>query len=164
MKKNLLGAVFFAFGFMAIPPEPEIMKGITERHNFWREQVGQPPLQWSDELAAEARIWAEELARRGCQMEHRPGSGKWGTVHGENIFWASGMDADALMVVDAWAEERQFYQAATGKCRGGICGHYTQLVWKTTRQVGCGMARCGEEEIWVCNYDPPGNFVGQKAY
>jgi hypothetical protein len=26
------------------------------------------------------------------------------------------------------------------------------------------MARCGNTEIWVCNYNPPGNWVGEKPY
>jgi pathogenesis-related protein 1 len=145
-------------------PEPESMIGMTARHNHWREQVGQPPMEWSEELAAEAQEWANELAKRGCQMEHRPSAGKWGTRHGENIFWAYNMRVDPHVVVDSWADERKFYQSSTGKCKGGVCGHYTQIVWKSTQRVGCGMARCGDEQVWVCNYDPPGNFIGEKAY
>ena len=38
-------------------------------------------------------------------------------------------------------------------------GHFTQVVWKDTRQLGCGVAMCDGGEIWVCNYSPPGNFV-----
>lgn len=164
-----LKAIFIfwlAVGLFAHPQEPlrAPLHGITERHNFWRQQVGQPPLIWSEELATEAQAWADELAKRGCEMEHRPHTGKWGTVHGENIFWAYNMDVNPKTVVDSWADERKFYQPATGKCKGGVCGHYTQIVWKDTRQVGCGMAKCGAEEIWVCNYDPPGNYVGEKAY
>ena len=40
-------------------------------------------------------------------------------------------------------------------------GHFTQVVWTTTTQVGCGMTQCKGLDIWVCNYDPPGNWEGQ---
>jgi len=45
-----------------------------------------------------------------------------------------------------------------------VCGHYTQIVWRDTKQVGCGVARDNRREIWVCNYDPPGNWVGHRPY
>jgi pathogenesis-related protein 1 len=48
------------------------------------------------------------------------------------------------------------------------CGHYTQVVWRNTQRVGCGYSTCQSQgytfEIWVCNYDPPGNFIGQTPY
>ncbi len=44
------------------------------------------------------------------------------------------------------------------------CGHYTQVVWHSTETVGCGKASCGSEEVWLCNYNPSGNWFGQKPY
>jgi hypothetical protein len=45
------------------------------------------------------------------------------------------------------------------------CGHYTQIIWRNTTEVGCGMATCSNgSEIWVCNYNPPGNYLRQNAY
>jgi PadR family transcriptional regulator len=48
-------------------------------------------------------------------------------------------------------------------CRG-VCGHYTQIVWSNTREVGCGVARDSNREVWVCNYNPPGNWIGERPY
>jgi len=47
-----------------------------------------------------------------------------------------------------------------------MCGHYTQVVWRSTTTVGCAMAVCkdSQEQIWVCQYQKPGNWVGQKPY
>jgi hypothetical protein len=54
-----------------------------------------------------------------------------------------------------------------------VCGHYTQIVWKTTTRLGCGVALCDQNspfmgfpkwEFWVCNYAPPGNYNGQRPY
>jgi hypothetical protein len=44
-------------------------------------------------------------------------------------------------------------------------GHFTQLVWKATEQVGCSRTQCdgkGNAPGWfvVCEYWPRGNIVG----
>jgi pathogenesis-related protein 1 len=45
-----------------------------------------------------------------------------------------------------------------------VCGHYTQIVWRDTTSVGCAAQSCPQGEIWVCDYSPPGNYVGQHPY
>jgi pathogenesis-related protein 1 len=66
-------------------------------------------------------------------------------------------------VVGAWAGESRNYDYASNKCRG-VCGHYTQIVWAGTREVGCAVATGGGRQVWVCNYDPPGNWIGKRPY
>ena len=141
--------------------EPENMKGMLERHNYWRAKWKLPALKWSTEMQKLAQGWADELAKKGCKMEHRPNN-----KAGENIYWSSGIKSTTQMVTDAWANEKDFYDFAKMECKQEWwkCGHFTQLVWSSTTQVGCGMAKCGEQEIWVCNYNPPGNWVGQKPF
>jgi hypothetical protein len=57
------------------------------------------------------------------------------------------------------------YDYKSNTChQGGPCGHYTQVVWSGTRELGCGVARSPSREIWVCNYNPPGNYIGQRPY
>lgn len=144
--------------------EPTNMKGMVARHNYWREKVGAPPLAWSDEVAKVAQRWANELARRGCEMEHSPDKGEFGNSYGENLYRSDGMKNTPQKIVDDWASEIEFFDENSRKCKGGVCGHYTQVVWKKTTAVGCAMAKCGSQKIWVCNYNPPGNYVGQKPY
>jgi hypothetical protein len=92
---------------------------------------------------------------------------------GENLarFW--GQAGSAQTTVNLWASELSCYtygafmrgDSCTSACdESGGCGHYTQIVWRNTTEVGCGVASCGSSEIWVCNYSPPGNYVGQNPY
>ena len=75
------------------------------------------------------------------------------------------------MVVAMWASEAKSYDYATNGC-SGVCGHYTQVVWRSTTSVGCAIQRCATGSpfggsTWffaVCNYVPPGNFVGERPY
>jgi pathogenesis-related protein 1 len=141
-------------------------------HNQWRREVGVPDLRWADDLADTAQRWAEFLrASRNCAPAHNEGA-----IMGENLYWASAtpwsdgrvekQKITPTRVVDSWAGEKPLYDQGSGACRPGAeCGHYTQLVWRRTTELGCGMAVCGDlSQIWVCNYRPPGNYAGQRPY
>jgi len=43
-------------------------------------------------------------------------------------------------------------------------GHYTQMVWFTTTEVGCAVYQCDSIILVVCNYNPTGNWVGKHPY
>ncbi|MCS6794357.1 MAG: CAP domain-containing protein [Raineya sp.] len=156
--------LFFHYRFPMVSQddkEPANMAGITERHNYWRRELGLPPLKWSNQLAKVAQKWADELKKKGCKMEHSTNK------YGENIYWYKGSKRSTPQkAVDAWAKEKENFNFETLQCNGHWtkCGHYTQLIWEDTKKVGCGVAYCGDEEIWVCNYEPAGNIVGQKPF
>lgn len=126
-------------------------------HNAVRARVAMPPLRWSDRLAARARDWADHLLEQQ-QFVHRLNS-----PYGENLFKISGANASPAQVVEQWASESRDYDYNSNKCRA-VCGHYTQIVWRDTREVGCGVARAEDRAVWVCNYDPPGNQVGRRPW
>jgi uncharacterized protein YkwD len=133
---------------------------MVKQHNVWRAKVGCQPVKWSKDLAKYAQQWRTSFASRGCEMKHRPPD-KYGVEH----IWSSGMKNQSDHVVDSWASEIEFYNEKKNSCKNNeACGHYTQVVWCNTTEVGCGMAKCGNEEIWVCNYNPPGNWVGERPY
>lgn len=168
--------------------EPAQMRGMVDAHNRVRAEVGVGPLAWSDSLAAFAQEWANELAAsNGCQMQHRPPDGRFAQRYGENLYWAgpritttttttagvvSRRETREMVSVSpenvalAWASEKPDYSYADNDCAPErMCGHYTQMVWNDTRRVGCAMARCADDgQIWVCNYDPPGNWVGRRPF
>jgi pathogenesis-related protein 1 len=126
-------------------------------HNAVRSRLSLPPLVWSDQLAAVAQQWAETLLARD-EFLHRPRS-----AYGENLFDMAGAHASPTQVVSLWASEARNYDHASNRCNG-VCGHYTQIVWRDTTGVGCGFARSARREVWVCEYNPPGNWVGRRRY
>jgi len=134
----------------------DFAREMLNAHNDVRGRVGLPPLQWSGELAAYSQKWANSLIANN-RTAHNSKS-----PYGENIF-SSGLGSTPASVVTEWASESQNYTYITNTCNGD-CGHYTQLVWRSTRRVGCAMASNNQREIWVCSYDPAGNVRGKWPY
>jgi len=164
----------------AIEPWQKIL---IEKHNAVRssEKARLQPLTWSAELATFAQAWADTLkGTKACAPAHRAPNRRdlAGKQTGENIYWqsqayaddgspAGGLPfrADGNKVAGAWAGEKPSWNFARRSCApGAICGHYTQMTWKSTTIVGCGRASCGASEVWVCNYLPAGNFEGQNPF
>ena len=84
---------------------------------------------------------------------------------GENIYWST-FASTPTEVVDDWANEIKYFKYnKKGIKNFSKVGHYTQVVWETSKFVGCGRAICKNgNEIWVCNYSPAGNWVGESPY
>ncbi|KAG9134878.1 hypothetical protein Leryth_001210 [Lithospermum erythrorhizon] len=94
-------------------------------------------------------------------MEHSNGP------YGENVYWGSDTSFSPFHCAEAWVDEKKLYNYETNSCNPGQdCGHYTQIVWKNTLKVGCGKTVCvsGKGVFMVCEYDPPGNYVGERPY
>jgi pathogenesis-related protein 1 len=135
-------------------------------HNKVRNDVGTKPLEWSSELAAYAQEWADHLASNDCAFEHR--SGQYDVKnYGENIFWGSSASSyNTLSACKSWYSEiEQYVHGELTNDNWSVAGHYTQMVWYSTTAVGIGSATCSNGAIIVvANYNPPGNYMGQKAY
>ncbi|MDX2215638.1 MAG: CAP domain-containing protein [Oculatellaceae cyanobacterium bins.114] len=133
---------------------------ILNAHNAYRSQVGVPPLQWSDSLAASAQQWANQLAATGT-FEH---SGA-----GENLAQGSAGGFSVTQLVDMWGSEKQYFVYGTfpnisSSGNWSDVGHYTQLIWRNTTEVGCGLASGNGNDVLVCHYNPAGNVEGQAVF
>ena len=64
-------------------------------------------------------------------------------------------------MVERWASESAELRLQVEPCQGA-CGHYTQIVWRDTKEVGMRRGAGGAREVWVCEYNPPGNYVGHR--
>lgn len=136
---------------------------ILAAHNAERAAMGLEPLSWSGRLAADALDWAKHLAT-SKRFEHAP-PGEGQQAQGENLWMGTSGAFTPEDMVSAWLNERQDYQdgafpavSRTGNWRD--VGHYTQIVWHNTRQIGCAIASNANDDILVCRYDPPGNWMG----
>jgi len=144
---------------------PLEVRQLLASHNRAREEVGLSPLVWSNVLAAYAQKWADHLASTSGLMEHRPHSGRWKQEHGENLFMGTAGYYGVADAVIAWEREKNAYHGRViDQSNVHDCGHYTQLIWKNTKRIGCAKVRCEDHIIVVCNYDPPGNVLGQTPY
>ena len=134
-------------------------------HNIERAALGVPPLAWNETLAADARIWARELAATG-RFEHSPDEpGK--EPQGENLWAGTPRAFSPEAMVHLWAAEKRDYQPGEfpNNSRSGDVenvGHYTQLIWRSTHEVGCATAVGQHEEVLVCRYSRAGNVYGER--
>ncbi|KAK3700100.1 hypothetical protein LTR37_016103 [Vermiconidia calcicola] len=121
--------------------------------NYFRDQHQVGNLTWDPKLARFARKHAQK-----CVFEHSGGP------YGENL---ANKFPDPTTAIDAWYAEEQDYNYEKQKFSESA-GHHTQLVWKNTTKVGCGAANCNSDAeqgsngwLFVCEYDPAGNVVGE---
>ncbi|MEO9635852.1 MAG: CAP domain-containing protein [Parasphingorhabdus sp.] len=132
-------------------------------HNQARDDVAVGPMALDADLNAAAQAYAEELIANGG-FEHSPGDTRPG--QGENL-WAGTASAFSFQqMVDGWINEKRFFVrgvfpnvSTTGRWQD--VGHYTQIIWRDTTKLGCGIASNAQRDVLVCRYSPPGNFIGQ---
>ncbi|KAG0280831.1 hypothetical protein BGZ95_008503 [Linnemannia exigua] len=123
-------------------------KIILDTHNKHRARHGAAPLTWNAQAAQFGNNWIQQ-----CQFKHSGGK------YGENL--AAGYK-DFKTGIDAWYNEVSKYNY-NNPGFSMATGHFTQVVWKATKSVGCAKKFCPGSNwtIYICNYDPPGNYQGR---
>ncbi|XP_030225374.1 cysteine-rich venom protein [Gadus morhua] len=147
------------------PTDPAIENQIVDAHNAFRRAV-QPSaanmlkMIWSNDVAALSQAWLDH-----CMLKHGPPSSRMlnGYELGENLFYSTSA-LDWATVITAWHNEVQHYTYPNGSGNGESVGHYTQVVWNSSWQVGCGMTKCGSKYFYGCQYYRAGNYVGWPPY
>jgi hypothetical protein len=138
---------------------------VVAAHNRERDAAGAPPLVWDEKLAAGARSWATHLAKTG-EFAHSPDEPGAEPI-GENIWGGTATRYSPEAMVSLWVAEKRFFKPGTfpdNSTTGDVrdVGHYTQLVWRSSRAVGCGVSRGEREDILVCRYAAAGNMIGER--
>ncbi|XP_019866641.1 ancylostoma secreted protein [Aethina tumida] len=158
----------------------EDQKVIVNLHNDIRKMIAngqvknQPRgvnlkrMSWDDCLAKEAQRIAEK-----CEFAHAKASCSGYSWIGQNLYISystadTGSASHWKDAINSWFDEHKVYKF--GSPFSSNTGHYTQLVWADTNKVGCGFAYYMKDggykyqKLYVCNYGPGGNWVGQAPY
>ncbi|MFZ2315566.1 MAG: CAP domain-containing protein [Gammaproteobacteria bacterium] len=132
-----------------MPSESELKNQILQSHNKFRAAHEASPLLWDSQLAVYASRYANQ-----CLFKHSYGG------YGENLAYGY---SSASAAVSRWYMEKQeysyFWPGFSHKT-----GHFTQVVWKGTKKIGCAYVACnGKNNVsgnyLVCEYSPPGNIT-----
>jgi uncharacterized protein YkwD len=132
---------------------------MVDKHTAERAAYSAGAVTWNQSLADAAQAWAD-----GCKYGH--------ATNGENI--AAGTDGySSADLFDLWASERVYYDWANPGPNSldpqQDVGHWTQIVWKASTQIGCGLATCAtlkdsgfgdgvSAAYLVCRYYEQGNL------
>lgn len=131
----------------------EDQQNALDAQNSARSDVGSAALVWDADLASEAQAWAEHLVSVG-ELTHSGVSGE-----GENLYM--GYDSTPfLSAANMWIDEKSSYNGeAISSTNYMTFGHYTQIVWSSTTNVGMGSASDSNGAVYVvARYSPPGNM------
>ncbi|KAF9185388.1 hypothetical protein BGZ51_002673, partial [Haplosporangium sp. Z 767] len=124
---------------------------ILDTHNKFRAQHGAAPLKWSTKAASFANNWIQQ-----CAFKHSGGP------FGENL--GAGHRDFKHLITSWYSEEKKYNYNNPGFTMN--TGHFTQVVWRGTTGVGCAKKFCpgSNWNIYICNYDPPGNMNYAESF
>ncbi|GAA4015597.1 hypothetical protein GCM10022280_12970 [Sphingomonas swuensis] len=145
------------------PRQGELAARLLAVHNRARAEVGAPPMVWDEALAESAASYGPRLAGLG-RLEHsnradRPGQS-------ENLSMDPVWRGTPESLAGMWVDEKKLFvpgtfPAVTTTGRWEDVAHYTQVIWRGTTRVGCGLH---DENGWrylICRYSPKGNADGK---
>ncbi|KAF3860867.1 hypothetical protein F7725_001122 [Dissostichus mawsoni] len=135
------------------------INALLDYHNRVRSQL------WDEGLAKSAD-WASR-----CVWDHGPTQAM--RYMGQNLSITTGRYQSITDLVRSWYEERHHF-SYPNRCSGAVCSHYTQMVWASTKKVGCAVRTCSNMKVFgntwkeatllICNYSVKGNWVGEVPY
>lgn len=150
-------------------PQATISDQFLTPHNQARAAVGVGPLRWSKNLTLLASQITIAQQRAGCGFANLNSS-----PYGANQAWAS-YPMGPAEAVGSWINQGKYYNHASNTCaKGQECGTYTQVVWRSSVEIGCTQVTCGSKggggavaagaTLTLCLYNPHGNVQGQIPY
>ena len=141
---------------------PGFQDQVLSIHNAARAEAGLPGLMWNAMLASQAADYAAELASSG-RFEHAAFDDRFG--NGENLWRGTRGRFPVSFMLGTFVEEKRYFRkgqfpdvSTTGNWMD--VGHYTQIIWPATTEVGCAMASNASDDYLVCRYAPTGNVNG----
>jgi len=151
---------------VTVAPSESVAERLLAGHNAERQRLGVKPLVWSAKLAEHAKKWAQALAVSDM-MEHSTSAADGG--EGENLWFGTKGDYTIEEMVGFFVDEGKLFKRGvfpdvSTSGRWTDVGHYTQLIWGDTREVGCALASNQRRDVLVCRYVPVGNIQGRPVF
>lgn len=137
-------------------------------HNRERAAMGIPPLAWNELLARDARLYADHLTRVGY-LVHSEDDPAETDPQGENLWAGTRGYYGPEQMVGLWVDEKKDFKSGVfpnNSVSGDLenVAHYTQVVWRSSRAVGCAVAHGAEDDFLVCRYSEGGNVIGERPF
>ena len=141
-------------------------------HNQKRAEVGNGNVSWSTQIAQYAQQRADQIARTK-QLAHLPqGQNPYGENLASGGSTGGGVVYTVINACDGWYSEKakmpRNARTMTFDLFNKGVGHYTQMVWKGSTQIGAGISQYQQGAftmtVVVCGYNPPGNVINQAIY
>ena len=148
-----------------LPQLSNVSTRLLAAHNLERAGLGVPPLRWNPDLAAAAAAYGPQLASMAT-VEHSPRASRPGQR--ENLWRGARGRYSPEQMVGSWIEEKAWFRpgafpnvSSTGNWLD--VSHYTQMIWRSTTDVGCAVYPSGRWDFLICRYSPPGNVDGRRV-
>ena len=142
-----------------------LRKVVLGMHNEERQSLGLAPLAWDSALAQDAARYARQMATTN-RFQHSARASR--TVpSGENLWMGPRRLYAYDTMIGAFLDEKRLFRRVgklpdiSSSGRWEDVGHYTQMIWRGTRKVGCAVAEGQNDDYLVCRYFPAGNSFGK---
>lgn len=137
-------------------------------HNRERASLGIQPLTWNEGLARDAAAWGRYLSRLGY-LKHSPDNPNDPDPQGENLWAGTRGYYTPENMVGLWVSEKRFFKAGifpdnSRTARLEDIAHYTQVMWRSSTDVGCAVVRGRYDDFLVCRYSEGGNVLGERPF
>ena len=134
-----------------------IRNNILTNHNKYRKLHQVEDLTRNSEIEKIAQNYSEILA--ATKSFYHSSNKYQGEFLGENLYSSSGKTLTGTDASERWYSENLKYDFNKPGFSFDTV-HFTQLVWKSSKKIGCGAA-CNGTCYVTCNYYPTGNVYGK---
>jgi len=169
---KLAGALAIALASPLVQGATGIENNLEERllagHNRERAALGIPPLAWNELLERDAQLYADHLVKVGY-LVHSEDDPAETDPQGENLWAGTRGYYGPEQMIGLWVAEKADYKPGVfpnNSISGDLdnVAHYTQVMWRSSRAVGCAVAHGSDDDFLVCRYSEGGNVIGERPF